>query len=62
LPGDVDGNHAVDIVDAILALRIMAGMESGRIIPPSADVNGDGKIGFTEALHALQVEVGLRNP
>jgi hypothetical protein len=62
LPGDVDGNQAVNMADAILALRILAGMNSGITVNMGGDVNGDGRIGFAEALYVIQFEAGLRIP
>jgi len=55
LPGDVDGNGKVELADAVLALKIMAGFT---ISPPqtvnlNADVNGDGKIGMAEVVYIL---------
>jgi len=53
--GDVDGNGKVELADAVLALKIMAGIT----IPPEqtvklgADVNGDGKIGIAEVVYIL---------
>jgi hypothetical protein len=53
--GDVNNDAAIDLIDAILALQISAGMSPA---PPSiylsADVNGDSKIGLAEAIYALQ--------
>jgi|GEM_PF-2392761 len=53
--GDVDGNGKVELADAVLALKIMAGIT---ISPPQtvklgADVNGDGKIGMAEVVYIL---------
>ena len=62
LPGDVDSNQAVNMADAILALRILAGMNSGITVNMGGDVNGDGRIGFAEALYVIQFEAGLRIP
>jgi len=57
LPGDVDSNQAVNMADAILA-----GMNSGITVNMGGDVNGDGRIGFAEALYVIQFEAGLRIP
>lgn len=52
IPGDVDYSGAADLRDAILVLKMMAGMDVGYIYP-GADVNGDGKIGMAEVLFVL---------
>jgi hypothetical protein len=57
--GDVDGNGYVTLGDAIVALRVVAGMNSAGV-HVSADVNGDGKIGPSEAIYILQYVAGLR--
>lgn len=62
LPGDVDGNHAVNIADVIMALRVMAGMEIGTSFNLGADVDGDGKIGFAEVFYAIQATIDSQTP
>jgi len=52
LPGDLDGNGALELGDAILALRVMAGIRASVNI--DADVNGDGQIGAAEAAYVLR--------
>ncbi|MCP4348499.1 MAG: hypothetical protein GY795_23695 [Desulfobacterales bacterium] len=54
--GDVDGNKKTDMADAILALQVAAGLNSGNI-DMSADINSDGKIGIEEAVYVLQREI-----
>ncbi len=53
MSGDIDGDTHVDLVDVILALRILSGLEAvvGNL---AADVNSDGQIGLPEAIFALQ--------
>lgn len=62
--GDMDGNGAVDIKDAIAVLKAMAGMNPDGIIPDYAgagvDADGDNKIGLEEAACILQKVSGLR--
>jgi hypothetical protein len=53
LPGDVDGDGAVGIGDAVAALQALAGIEPMSCFV-GADVDGDGRIGFAEALNALR--------
>ncbi|RLC13513.1 MAG: hypothetical protein DRI57_16050, partial [Deltaproteobacteria bacterium] len=52
-PGDVNGDGKVDIEDAILALQILAGIESETVYS-DADVDVDGKIGIAELIFILQ--------
>jgi sugar lactone lactonase YvrE len=56
-PGDLDNSGTVDLTDAIIALRILAGIDVGSV-PSSADVNGDNKIGLPEVIYILQ-KVGM---
>lgn len=56
-PGDIDNDGRIDLVDAVLALRILSGLPvavSPGPLDRQADVDGDGKIGLPEALWALQ--------
>jgi len=55
LPGDVDGNGKVELADAVLALKIMAGftISAPQTVNLNADVNGDGKIGMAEVVYIL---------
>ncbi len=47
--GDIDSNNAVDLADAILALKISAGITD--VYAVIADVNGDSRIGLPEAVY-----------
>jgi hypothetical protein len=62
--GDINGDDAVDLADAILTLKVLSGINPGGILlnyPSSgADVNGDGQIGFEEIIHILQKASSLR--
>jgi hypothetical protein len=61
IPGDVNGDRAVTLADAVLALKVAAGMDtSGATVSKDADVNGDGKIGMAEVSYILQKAAGLR--
>jgi hypothetical protein len=60
-PGDLDNDDQVNITDAILALKAVAGMDFGSLTPLSGEVNGDGRIGIEEVLYALQSAARLRN-
>lgn len=57
-PGDVNADGSVNLTDAILALKVVAGVSSGTPVFTDADVNGDGRIGVEEAIFALR-EIGL---
>ena len=59
LMGDISGNQIVDMEDAILALKIIAGYNPAGIIF-EADVDGDGKIGIAEVVYILQEIAGYR--
>jgi len=59
IPGDVNGDGKVSLDDAMLVLRILAGIPVGNI-NLNADVNGDGKIGLEELGFILQKVAGLR--
>jgi len=52
--GDVNGDGRVDLVDIILTLKIAAGRPSDEAPRIEADVDGDGKVGPAEAIHAVQ--------
>jgi len=54
IPGDVNGDKVLDLKDAILALKIVAGAAGNVAINLPADVNEDGKIGIEEAVYVLQ--------
>lgn len=55
--GDVDHSKNLDLRDALLALKVSAGMnESG--VYADADVNGDMKIGLAEAIYVLGAIAG----
>jgi len=62
--GDVNGDRAVNLADGILALKVMAGMAPDGIAANyptcGADIDCDGKIGFTEMIYILQRIAGLR--
>lgn len=62
VPGDVDNSKAVDLVDAILSLKILTGITtSGNKISLYADINGDQTIGAEETIYILQIVSGERS-
>lgn len=60
LAGDINDDGDVNLTDAILALKIIAGMDTGQTVCELADVNGDGKIGLEEVIYIFQKVSGLR--
>ena len=59
-PGDVDGNHVVNVADAILTLR--AAMSLLDLTPEqfeAADVDGSGTIGVPDAILILRMAMGV---
>lgn len=53
IPGDVNGDGIVDLKDAVVALKIMGGMDATNL-NIGADVDGDLKIGMAEVIYILQ--------
>jgi len=58
--GDVNGDGNVDMADAVLALKILAGMEPPLAVSREVDVNGDSRIGLEEILSIIERIAGLR--
>lgn len=54
LKGDLNSDGSVDLRDAVLALRVLAGIITDEDASANADVNGDGKIGIGEVLYILR--------
>ncbi|RLC02253.1 MAG: hypothetical protein DRI57_30265 [Deltaproteobacteria bacterium] len=60
-PGDLDGDEHLTLADAVIALKIACGLDSGVLI--GADADGDGKIGVAEVVFILQKVAGFEaNP
>ncbi|MCP4110508.1 MAG: hypothetical protein GY749_34130 [Desulfobacteraceae bacterium] len=57
--GDINGDDTVNLTDAVLILKVLAGLRPGGVYF-SASVNDDNKIGMEEALHILREVVGLK--
>jgi hypothetical protein len=60
LRGDINYDRRVDLVDAILALRVVSNGDTQGLIrsdygTPGIDANGDGKIGPEDAIYILQL-------
>ncbi len=58
-PGDIDANQKIEVTDAILALKILAGMDISDAIHLSADINNDNQIGMAEVICILRILSGL---
>ncbi len=57
--GDINGNGAIDLADAILVLQVLTGF-SPNGIHLEADVNGDFRLGFPEFIFVLEKKSELR--
>jgi hypothetical protein len=57
--GDLNGDGATNLKDAILALKIFSNFQS-LDVQRDADVNGDGSVGLEEVLFILQKVGSLR--
>ena len=53
--GDTNGDTQVDLADAILCLKCLARCQISVPVCKGSDVNGDGKIGFAEALYIFKI-------
>ncbi len=55
IAGDIDDSGAADLMDAILALQILAGAGAGDVrIHPGAVPDGDGRIGLSDVIFILR--------
>ncbi len=59
--GDIDGDGKVNLGDAVLALKVLAGIKinHNNNIGLRYDVNGDKRIGTEEVVYALQFASGI---
>lgn len=60
LAGDLNGDGIIDVADAVLCLKLLAGMPVANV-NLGGDANGSRKIGLEEALYILQCIGGLRS-
>jgi hypothetical protein len=60
IPGDINGDEALNLADAVLCLRTLVGLP-GSDVSIDADVDGDGRIGLPEAIFVLQWLAGMRD-
>lgn len=61
LKGDVNDDGGVDLMDAVLTLQIVIGLDINQAVYKAADVNSDNKIGFAEVIYIMQEVAGLRD-
>ena len=59
VPGDANGDGAVDVTDALLALRYAMGLVDELPDLTAADMNGDGTVDMTDALAILRTAMGI---
>ncbi len=59
--GDIDGNGEVELVDAIVGLKVMVGLPVVPGDPAVSDVNYDMKTGLHEVLYVLNYISGFDN-
>lgn len=57
--GDVNGDTLVDLADAVMLLRFLAGQESGNLIMESPGIKGN-RFGLEDLLYVLQSVAGIR--
>jgi hypothetical protein len=63
--GDINNDGAVDLADAILAIKVLAGIDTSGLIrdhdaASGTDVDGDDQIGLEEVIYILQSVAGAR--
>jgi len=54
IPGDVDGDGAVTLSDAVIGLQVVDGIEYQGELHIESDVNMDNMIGLPESINALK--------
>lgn len=60
LPGDINNDGGIDLIDAILALESMSSITTPVSVFKEADINNDGRIGLEEAIYDIQVVAGFK--
>jgi hypothetical protein len=65
LKGDINADNSTDLIDAIIALKALSGIDiSGSIranyAASGADVNGNSTIGIEDAIYIIQKTAGIR--
>jgi hypothetical protein len=52
--GDLNNDSRIDLIDAVLAVQLVVGIEPTSVAFKGADVNNDGKIELAEILYILK--------
>ena len=64
MAGDLNGDGEANLTDAILALKVLSGIDTYGLIrqdyDAKVDADGDDRIGLAEAILGLQVAAELR--
>lgn len=58
--GDINYDGQLNLIDAVLALQVIAGISPQQTVYKDANVNGDAEIGFAEVIFIPQKTSGLR--
>jgi hypothetical protein len=58
--GDVDGDNAVTLADAVTVLQLLSGLAPATV-NAGGDADDDGVVGLADALFILQKVAGIRN-
>jgi YD repeat-containing protein len=62
--GNINGDDSVNLADAILALKVLSGLDATGIrsgyAASGADIGGNGKVGPEEVIYILQRVAGMR--
>lgn len=61
LPGDVNADDRVDMIDMVLLLQIFAGIQTDKPVFPGTDINGDAKTGLAELIFIIRSIAGFQN-
>jgi hypothetical protein len=62
LPGDVNNDGSIDIIDALLTAQYYVGLNPDPFNTDAADVTCDGSVDIVDALRMAQYYVGLVGP
>ncbi|QTA78799.1 Peptidase C13 domain-containing protein, NHL repeat-containing [Desulfonema limicola] len=63
--GNINGDEVVDLTDAIIALKVLAGMDTGNAVRSDyttaiVDVDGNNRVGMQELIYILQDTAQIR--
>ena len=61
IPGDINNDRSVDLKDLITSLKICSGIVNGNSVNPTADVDGDGKIGMPEVIFIFEKIISVES-